>query len=135
MADILHVVAGCLLNAQQQLLVVRKRNTPCFMLPGGKHEHGETPVETLAREWHEELGCELKKNDLVLLGRFRAPAANEPDTEVDADVFVVTMDMPTLPQPGGEIEEVRWLSLPFKKDVQVAPLLEKDVLPALQRWI
>lgn len=46
-AKLIHVVTGCLFNQNAELLVVRKRNTERFMLPGGKPEAGESPPATL----------------------------------------------------------------------------------------
>ncbi|RKQ96904.1 ADP-ribose pyrophosphatase YjhB (NUDIX family) [Kushneria sinocarnis] len=135
MTDRIHVVAGCLLDADRRLLIVRKHATDVFMLPGGKPESGETPMATLLREWQEELGGELAEPHLVLLGRFSAPAAHEPDTVVDADVFEIDhaiLDLMT-PVAGGEIEAVDWLALDdTDASHQLAPLLRDAILPALR---
>lgn len=37
---VFRIAAACLLDAQGRLLLVRKRGTRAFMLPGGKHEPG-----------------------------------------------------------------------------------------------
>ncbi|OHV07847.1 hypothetical protein BH688_15910 [Kushneria phosphatilytica] len=135
MTERLHVVAGCLLDRHQRLLIVRKRGTDVYMLPGGKPESGETPMATLLREWQEELGGELAEPHLVLLGRFSAPAAHEPDTIVDADVFEIDHAILELmtPAAGGEIEAVDWLALDDQSDPQrLAPLLRDAILPALR---
>ena len=50
------------------LLTVRKRGTSRFMLPGGKLEPGETPVECAVREAAEEIGLVLAAEELVELG-------------------------------------------------------------------
>ena len=51
----LHIATACLFNAQGQLLTVRKRGTQAWMLPGGKRDGPETPLQALLRELQEEL--------------------------------------------------------------------------------
>ncbi len=56
----MRTVVAALIESDGKLLVGQRRRTDSFGLmwefPGGKLEPGETPVEALARELHEELG-------------------------------------------------------------------------------
>lgn len=125
----LNIAIACLFDEHGRLLVVRKRGTRFFMLPGGKAEPGETALQTLRRELAEELALSLEDRDLESLGQFRAPAANEPNHQVQAQVFVGRLPHPVSVQ--AEIEEMGWLDLePCHRD-DVAPLLRTQVLPAL----
>lgn len=113
-----------------RVLVVRKRGTSCFMLPGGKIESGETPAQAGVRELLEEVGAVLDPASLVLLGEWTAPAANEPDHHVHGHVF----EHPWVPglSVRAEIEELLWLhpaDMGARGDL--APLLVTRVLPAL----
>lgn len=115
-----------------RVLVVRKRGTSRFMLPGGKIESGETPAETAVRELLEEVGAVLDPSSLTFLGEWTAPAANEPDHLVHGHIF----EHPWVPGLGvrAEIVELLWLhptEMPDRDDL--APLLVTRVLPTLDR--
>ncbi|AYC33751.1 NUDIX domain-containing protein [Pseudomonas cavernae] len=125
----LHIAAACLFDDQQRLLLVRKRATRMFMLPGGKCEAGEAPLCALKRELREELDLTLQDAAFQTLGHFRAPAANELDTWVAADIFVV--HLPHTVRAAAELEELAWLEAGAEQPVNLAPLLRDHVLPAL----
>lgn len=124
---LIHVSAVVLRNSHDELLTVRKNGTARFMLPGGKPEPGEDPKETAVRECQEELGAHLVPENLRLLGTFRAPAANERGSEVEATVFTYpgVFDV----APSAEIAELRWMPLDQKLPHDLAPLLEYRVIP------
>jgi 8-oxo-dGTP pyrophosphatase MutT (NUDIX family) len=125
------VTASVCVVTEGRLLTVRKRGTAMFMLPGGKLEPGETPVDCAVREAAEEVGLVLAAADLVELGDWTAPAANEPGALVRSTVFVAPGGAGT-PRPQGEIEELRWQPIDAGGH-DVAPLLLEHVLPALRR--
>jgi len=56
------------LNAQKQLLMMKRSDTGCWGVPGGAMELGETTEETAKRELLEETGLEV--NELTLFGVF-----------------------------------------------------------------
>ncbi|BCG23363.1 NUDIX domain-containing protein [Pseudomonas tohonis] len=121
--------AACLLDDSHRLLLVRKRGTRAFMLPGGKREAGESALAALQRELHEELDLQMDASALQPLGRFRAPAANEPDTWVDAEIFVARLPHPV--EAAAELEELAWLAPGATPPAELAPLLRDQVLAAL----
>lgn len=123
----LHIATACLFDAAGRLLLVRKRGTHMFMLPGGKREHDETPLQAVLRELDEELNLQLPATALTALGHFSAAAANEPDTWVEADIFRGALPHPV--QPAAELEELRWLSAGEPHGDDLAPLLRRHVLP------
>ena len=129
MTRLLHIAAACLLDEQGRLLLVRKRGTHRFMLPGGKAEAGETPLQTVRRELAEELLLQLDESALTLLGQFNEAAANEPDTRVQATVFRAALRQPV--SAAAELEELRWLRADEPRGEDLAPLLRKHVLPYL----
>ncbi|MBS4075402.1 NUDIX domain-containing protein [Ameyamaea chiangmaiensis] len=116
------IVAGVLRRPDGAILLVRKKGTVWFMLPGGKREATEHDLETLRRELAEELGF---RNVSIngLLGRFDAPAANEPGCCVAACVYSVAVtDEPT---PLAEIAELVWVhpARPEWASLAIAPLV------------
>lgn len=129
MTATIRIAAACLLDDAGRLLLVRKRGTQAFMLPGGKHEPGETSVQALLRELGEELDLHLATAALTPLGQFQANAANEPEMRVDAEVFIAAL--PHAVQPAAELEELAWLDPAGDYPHNLAPLLREQVLPAL----
>lgn len=123
------VVAAVAFVRDGQVLTVRKRGTRRFMLVGGKLEPGEPALDAAVREAREEVGLHVE--DLALLGRYRAAAANEPGHDVVSTVFTATL--PGTPVAAAEIAELRWMSIADDHDHHdLAPLLEHHVLPALR---
>ena len=76
---------------------------------GGKIEQGETPLEALLRECEEEVGLRLDPADVESIGRFGAPAANEPDHVVDAHAFRVRLRQGVEIAVRAELEELVWI--------------------------
>ncbi len=128
---VLVITAVCFLDDDGALLTVRKRGTDRFMLVGGKLEPGETPVQAAVREAHEEVGLRVRPEELVPLGEFEAPAANEAATWVRCTVF--TAALAQRPRPLAEIAELRRLPLGAALPEDLAPLLAEHVVPALRR--
>lgn len=130
---VLKIATACLLDGAGRILVVRKRGTRMFMLPGGKLDAGETPLQALRRELHEELELQMEDSQLQSLGHFQSRAANEPDHWVEANVFVGRLAGEV--QVQAEIEALDWLELYAQHQEHLAPLLREQVLPALLRWL
>ncbi len=127
------VVSCTLLDEHGRLLLVRKRGTHRFMLPGGKVEQGETHLAAIVREVSEEISLDLDPASITLLGTWSAGAANEPGLVISSDVF--TAPLPGAPAASGEIEELRWLPVDpttdYAADATLSPMLVEHVLPAL----
>lgn len=130
MAD-LHVAAVVIRDADGRVLVVRKKGTSRFMLPGGKIEPGERPDQTAVRELAEEVGARLDPTALTLLGDWTAAAANEPGLLVHGHIYEHPWQSGLMAQ--GEIDTALWLhpdDMAERDDL--APLLVTRVLPRLR---
>lgn len=124
------VVAAVVLRSDSgNVILVRKRGTQRFMLPGGKIDAGETPAAAAIREIHEELGVVLNPDELIELGVFEAAAANEPGKRVQGHMF--THPAVSDARAQGEIAEMIWFAPGEDRD-DLAPLFEHHVLPLLK---
>lgn len=125
------IAATLLIGPDGRALLARKRGTTAFMQPGGKIDAGESPLEALRRELREELALEIGPDAPRHLGRFEAPAANESDATVVAEVFLTHHAGAVSPQ--AEIEEVRWVNPAAPGKIELAPLTRHHIFPAYLR--
>lgn len=128
--NVITVAAAVILNPQQQLLLVRKKQTQMFMQVGGKLEAHETPEQTMLREIQEEIGCEAEI--LQFLGRFETATANEPNHLLVSYVYEVQLKQE--PQIAAEIAEMKWIDLD-DQTTPLAPLTRDIVIPWCQQQL
>jgi 8-oxo-dGTP diphosphatase len=124
MMNVITVAAAVILNKQNQLLLVRKKNTAFFMQVGGKLEPNEAPEDTMLREIAEEIGvhAEIQK----YIGRFETLAANEAGHQLIS--FVYQVNLPHAPKIDAEIAEMKWIDLNDQQTL-LAPLTREVVIP------
>ena len=122
--NIITVAAAIILNEQNQLLLVRKKNTQFFMQVGGKLESNEAPEQTMIREIAEEISANAEIEQFV--GRFETKAANEAGHQLVSYVYQVSLDQ--APQIDAEIAEMKWIDLNDEQTL-LAPLTKEVVIP------
>lgn len=135
MTRIIRIAAAVIIDDKQQMLVVRKRGTSAFMQPGGKIDSGEQPVDALVRELYEELGLVTDPNDLLSMGNYEAPAANEPGYSVDCALYRLVPRPEYQVIPAAEIDIALWISVLEPCDIDLAPLTRDFVLPLARQDI
>ena len=127
---LIRIVAAVIRNAEGRVLMVRKRGAEVLQQPGGKRDADDRDdLHTLARELHEELGCTMLREGARWMGRFSAPAANEPGHVVEAEVYEVRVEGTI--EARAEIEEIRWIDPAATGDVLIARLSREQILPLL----
>lgn len=126
-ATLIRIAAALIDDGQGRTLLVRKAGTRWFMQAGGKIEAGESPLDALCRELHEEIGLSIDHATARHLGCFTAPAANEPGRSVEAELFHVRIAHD--PAPSLEIEEAVWADQVTAETMPLAPLTRGHVLP------
>lgn len=113
------------------MLAVRKEGTEEFIITGGGHEPGETHLDTLQREFREEIQCDIvgwKDGQQPLVKVLhKAIWTDEP---LLAHVYLI--DIEGEPVPSSEIVEVVWLDINYKeRGYKLGSILEEEVIPRL----
>ena len=103
------IAAAIVRDEAGRFLLVRKRGSEIFFQPGGKIDAGEQPQIALIREIEEELGIRIDEDQLSYAAKMSAPAANELDATVEAELFHLTLKEGQVPAASSEIEELIWL--------------------------
>ena len=122
--NVITVAAAVILNDQNQLLLVRKKNTQYFMQVGGKLECNEAPEKTMLREIAEEISTSAQIQQFI--GRFETLAANEAGHQLVSYVYQVNLDQ--TPKMDAEIAEMKWIDLDHDQTL-LAPLTREVVIP------
>jgi ADP-ribose pyrophosphatase YjhB (NUDIX family) len=94
---------GIIINPQREVLLGRQKGAVDWVLPGGKPENKETPLETLKRELIEEVDVEIVKAEE--LGLQKAFDVGNEDNAVYQARFIITeyeLKDPT-PDPDGGV--------------------------------
>ena len=128
---ILRIAVAIIRDENGHVLLVRKHGTSAFMQPGGKIEHGEHAADALCRELAEELSIVVAPDALIPIRQAEAPAANEPDTAVHAEIFEVRRIGPI--SIAAEIAEAQWVDPAAAGALELAPLTRDHILPLARR--
>lgn len=104
----IRIAAAIIRDEAGRFLLVRKRGSAIFFQPGGKIDPGEDAQTCLLREIEEELGLRVDPAQLRYAAAMSAPAANELDATVEAELFHLVLREGQQPVASSEIEELLW---------------------------
>lgn len=129
--DNIYLASALITDKDNRLLTVRKTTSTYYMMAGGKIEQGESPIQALIRELHEELSITISSEDLTLLGTHSTTAVNEPNTIVTAHIYHLVVNNANI-QPAAEIAEIKWLTKDTYQSTKLAHLLSEFSIP---KWL
>lgn len=109
------------------ILLCRKRGLDALILPGGKIEPGEEPLDCLRRELREELGA-VEIIEPHLVGTYTDVRADDPTKRVEITLY--TGELTGAPVASDEIEELIWFGPDSSHEL--APSLANKILPDLR---
>ena len=121
---VITIAAAIILNEQNQILLVRKKDTDFFMHVGGKLEPNELPEAALSREVLEETGCEMEI--LSYIGKYETVAAHELNHLLVSYLYQVKLK--SQPQVQAELAEMQWVDLNHPA-LPLAPLTRDISIP------
>ena len=136
---VVNVCAVAIRDERGYVLTVRKQGSDGFMMPGGKPELGESPVQTACREVSEEIGLTPDSARMHYLGTLEAAALNESGFTVRAETFEYAPTDEQYEQlvtlvPQAEIAELRWVDPAMARPSDIAaqaPLNTEQIFPLL----
>jgi 8-oxo-dGTP diphosphatase len=133
MADIRK--AGLLTLRDGHMLLCRKKkksSTARLILPGGKIERGETALECLRREIHEELGGKVKVVHVEYIDTYLHLAAGKGfrNGRQTVEIQLFSGELRGEPKASSEIDELIWFSETDDRRT-LAPSLVEKIIPDL----
>lgn len=123
--------ASGIIVENRKVLATRSKNKSFYIQPGGKLEAGETEIEAVIRELNEEMGITVTENDLEKIGDYYAQAAGQAGSRLKLAAYLVKSYVGS-PQPQAEVEEIRGFNSTKPEGVELASILEHDIIPELK---
>lgn len=124
------ILGGGGILAQQRALSKEKNAGLWDISASGHIDAGESPIESLMREVHEELGLKIDKKDIFLLGKYwRHEKYSEKFIENELDyIYVLIKDVKIsdIKIQEQEVERVEWFSFSeFAKMIQDGKVVKR----------
>jgi 8-oxo-dGTP diphosphatase len=130
------IVAGVIISSDNKILMGKGRSgsvyKDCWLIPGGGVDDGETRLQTLTREVHEETGLDISSYQVEIV-EDSARGKSEKILKDTNEKVIVNMKFYTyrinIPKPESEIEanagddlvELEWVPLNKISDYKLSP--------------
>jgi len=98
--------AGALIFSDKRMMIVRPKERPFFLSPGGKYEGSETAEECIRRELMEELSVKMKSFKPYKTYEIGKAATSNLPLKLELYLVEITGE----PKPSSEIEVIAWIS-------------------------
>lgn len=112
----IHVVVGIVVNVQNEILVAERQSQKFqggrWEFPGGKVEQGETPLQALQRELHEEIDIQV-----ISAEPWQQLQHTFPDKVILLDVWQVTQFEGN--PHGKEGQMIQWISIDQLSEINI----------------
>jgi len=125
----IYIASAVILNTKKELLLVRKKDSKFFQLPGGKISENETKEKTVIREIKEEINLNITEKQLTFIGDHQTEAVNEKNTIVHGFIFLIALEKNCTINIANEIVEFAWLNKSNYENYKWAHLAEEFVQP------
>jgi 8-oxo-dGTP pyrophosphatase MutT (NUDIX family) len=113
-----------------KLLITKTKGKPFFVAPGGKLHKEETPETCLKRELKEELGINVRVEDMLFFETYEAVAKGTDNQMLSMDCYIVE-SYEGIIAPASEIEEVAWIDSQNYRNYEIGSIFRDRVLPVL----
>ena len=131
------------LNERNQILIGQRKNAPAkgfWFVPGGRVFKDETQAQAVQRISQAELGCELTRDQLGLLGIFDhfyddSCFDNEISTHYINATHLVRLETHRLNFPKDQHTDYRWVTLETLVADDSIHTYSKIFLPTLKQWL
>ncbi len=121
---------GLLVIENDAFLVCRKNNyTSKLIMPGGQIEPGESLEECLIREIREELGEDIKLENIKHFGTYEDKAASDdPTVNKTVEIQLYKARIVGTPIPSSEVVELIWFNKQDNRE-ELSAIIRNKILP------
>lgn len=124
------LVVGAIFIKDKKMLIVKPRKKDVFQMPGGKVEEGETLLQAIIRESHEELGPSaiFDETKFIFLKDFIGEATYEKDLNIHMHLFLYNETLEGELTTSDEIEKFYWFKEKDSQDL-FSKTLKTKIIP------